>query len=158
MSDDTDMPEIAPPWKGAFLWIEETAPEPGTVLRHEQLYARMGITMPTANTAYHVGERAKLAYFAQLDLLRRELLDELQIDLRSVQGVGYEIVPPSEQTAQAWTDAVREVRRALAKGARRITNVKVDALTDEQRKENSDAIAKLSMLRGLVSQHRRLKP
>jgi hypothetical protein len=75
--------------------------------------------------------------------------------LAPVKGVGYSAGPPEAQTGTAMNLRTREIKASLHKLAREVTNVNQALLNDSQRKENTDAIAKLGALRGLVS--RKLK-
>lgn len=57
-----------------------------------------------------------------------------------------------EQTRLAEQDGMDEVRRALRKMGRRIVHVAIDQLDAGQRRENADALARFSQLRGMVKQ------
>ena len=85
-------------------------------------------------------------------MLRTHLLVEEQIALATIRGYGYRVVPPAEQTRWAETEGIEEVKAAARKMGVRLANVDLTELTDERRKENADALTRLSMLRGMVRQ------
>lgn len=82
--------------------------------------------------------------------LKESLLSNHRIALRLVPSVGYIVTPPEDQTRLALKDHGSEVCNALHRAVQKVTFVRMDGLTEEQRKENTDAQAKLVSLRGLV--------
>ncbi len=150
MDDVADL-QLSPVWKQAVRDFLEAHVEPGVVipLRWFEAHFQMeplddGSTL----TAAKFRER-QFQWLRNFDEFRRELLEEHQVCLMSVHGEGYRVVPPGEQTAATQESFEREVKRSYRKAAVRLKNVQVDALTEEQRRENVDAIARLAMLRGM---------
>lgn len=91
----------------------------------------------------------QFAWLRNIEAFRSELLEQHQIFLSSVIGQGYRLVPPREQTASAEDRFQREARKSYKRAATVLKNIRVSELTEAERRENTDAIAKLSMLKGM---------
>ena len=94
----------------------------------------------------------QIEWMSCMTALKRELLETENLALKSVFNVGYEIVHPSEQTEWAMDVATHRIGLAVKEAFMRLRHVRVDELTDEQRKENADAKAKLAALTGMNRQ------
>lgn len=136
-----------PPWKDAVERFIECEFEHAKPIPHEWFYAAFGLIMPQHCETVNAAQQSQLRYLANMDGLKSALLEEHNIAIRAIRGVGYEIVPPKDQTSWAMTEARADLRKALRVGSSRLAFVQADALTDEQRKENMDARAKLSFFR-----------
>jgi hypothetical protein len=97
----------------------------------------------------------QFAFLHHLDALRQELLEQHQLALRNIRGEGYEVVHPNNQVDFAWTTAFTRVRRELGKLASNITHIRHHELSDDKRREHSDAQAKLSSVMGFVDRAER---
>ena len=86
----------------------------------------------------------QFAMLQNMDDLRQELLVEHRLMLKSIRGVGYLVVPPSDQVSVAWGDSFRRLRKEIRSLASNIRHIRHEELTDEKRKEHADASAKLS--------------
>ena len=84
------------------------------------------------------------------------LLENHRTLLRLVAGVGYMVVPPDEQTRRAIQERGAEISRILQRAELEVTHIRSELLTDSQRKENSDAAAKLGALRRLADKRLRM--
>lgn len=102
-------------------------------------------------TADQFRER-QFAWLGNVEAFKAELLRDHQVLLQSVRGEGYRWCPPGEQTRVAQADLERDMRKSFRMTALRLKNVRIGELTDDQRQQNVDAIAKLSALRGTVKQ------
>jgi len=140
-------PKMFPPWKQAEHELLQDDIKPGQIITTEWLEERFGIK-PATTIAQH--DKNKLVFLRQFSDLRDSLLENHRLMLRAVIGIGYTVVQPENQTAVALKDRTAEVRRAMVKLAREISHVRTEQLSDEQRKENTDAIAKVGALRGLI--------
>lgn len=136
--------EFDAPWKRALAAFEKEGHSYGTRLDHEWFYLAMDIKDPKECSGYDAFSKAQFAYMAQLKAFEVELLHEKKMALRSVRGVGYEVVLPGDQTTWAMDKAENDIRQALRKASQRVFHVNLSALTADQRRENSDAQAKLS--------------
>ena len=125
-----------PEWKSVAIALAEEDPEPGTVFTHEFLRQSFGINCGDTVESY---KAAMFDYLQCIENMKSFLLVEHQIALRSVRGEGYVLVPPSQQTEYGVDAGVHGVRKALRKMNSIISNVRLDRLTDEQIRKNTDA-------------------
>lgn len=154
MTEDADDPTaLYPAWRQAEKQLLDSGLAPGQIITHEWLFDAFGLRQATTIEQH---ERNKLAFLRQLTDLRDSLLDKHQLMLRAVAGVGYSVITPDKQTGVAMHDRTKAIRNELAKLCREVSNVRVSELTDDQRKENADAQAKLGALRSMF--RRQLKP
>jgi len=121
----------------------------GDLVPHSWLEQRFG--MPSLRdsqqlTAQEFANR-QFAWLSNIESFKAELLRDHQVCLASVRGEGFRWVPPQEQTRLATTIFEREARKAFASAGQRLKNLRADELSDEQRRENVDAVAKIASLR-----------
>ena len=95
-------------------------------------------------------QRRRLAYMGQTIKLTDYLLEEHQLALKSVRGDGYEIVHPRDQTDWAYRAEVKDMRKVMKRGARRLGNVRLQELSDAGRRENTDRINSMAHLKSMV--------
>lgn len=143
MSDDIE-PKLFPAWRQAEAELLASGVTFGSLINHEWLRQAFGIREPKTIAE---AQRNDLIMLRQTEALRESLLNNHRFMLRPVRGVGYRVVLPEEQTRVAMEDRTREVRSALRKLARELSHVDHTRLNDQQRKENTDAQAKLGALR-----------
>lgn len=150
MSDEQGT-QLHPVWRQAVKDFMIADIEPGYILPHEWLEEHFGMGQlqeGMAYTAAHFRQR-QFEWLRNFEAFRSELLEEHQICLISEHAKGYRVVPPGEQTSIALRKFEQEIKRSFRVAALRTKHVQLDALTDDERKENIDGIAKLSMLRGM---------
>lgn len=124
----------------------------GDLVSHEWLENHFGMLSlgdSQRMTAEAFRER-QFAWLAAIEAFKAELLRDHQVLLQSVRGQGYRWAPPAEQTGIATKDFERDAKRAFKSAGQRLRHVRSDELTDEQRREHSDAVAKISILRGMT--------
>ena len=92
----------------------------------------------------------QFAWLANIEAFKSELLTQHNVCLESVRGEGFRWVPPGEQTGVATREFERDARRTFRAVGQRLKHVRIDELSDAQRSENMDAIAKISQLRGMT--------
>lgn len=117
-------------------WLEEKFGMPG--LRDSQRL-----------TADQFKER-QFEWLANIESFKDFLLKEHQVCLQSVRGKGYRWVPPHEQTDFAVREFERDARRVFRQTGNKLRNLRHTELTDEQRRANMDATAKLATLAGMT--------
>lgn len=157
MSEELDNVELYPSWRQALLHFRETGLTYGDTLLHTWLYEQFECTgLLDPKITWQEAKKLQLKLLSQFTPFRETLLDEDQIDLQSVPGVGYELVPPADQTGRALKDTINEVNKAVRKGVARATNVNTALLTAEQRREHADNLARLGMLRQMSKPARAL--
>lgn len=100
-------------------------------------------------TAEEFKER-QFEWLANIEAFKEYLLKEHQVCLQSVRGKGYRWVPPHEQTALAVREFERDARRVFRQTGSKLRNLRHTELTEDQRRANIDATAKLSALAGMT--------
>lgn len=145
MSGD-DAPKLYPAWRQAEADLLASGLAHGSLITQEWLDAAFGLKPPKTIAE---AERVQLVRLRQTQALRESLLENHRMMLRPVKGVGFTVIPPDQQTRVAVADRTREVKAAMVKLAREISHVDTSKLTDDQRKENTDAQAKLGALRAM---------
>ena len=145
MSDEA-APTLYPAWRQAEADLLAQGVTYGSLITREWLDAAFGIREPRTIAE---AERAQLVRLSQTQALRDSLLQNHRMMLRPTKGVGFTVVPADQQTRVAMDDRTREVKSALSKLAREISHVDLTKLDDAQRKENTDAQAKLGALRSM---------
>lgn len=151
MAESTGEITLFPQWRQAVKDFLGAGFSAGDVIPRAWLEEHFGMSaldeakplLPAAYNARH------FVWLRNLEALRSELLERHQIYLSTVIGEGYRIVPPSEQAAAAQDKFDREAKKSYRVAANTLKNIKVSELTDAERRENLDAIAKLSMMRGM---------
>lgn len=153
MSDESEV-TLYPAWKQAVADFLAAGFKPGDLIPHAWLAEHFGMPTLAESARLTVTEfqDRQFEWLSNVESLKQELLEGHQIYLSSVHGQGWRWVPPHEQTKTAMKKFEREAGKAFRQAGSRLTNLQVDALDDKQRRENVDAIAKLSMLRGMHRQ------
>lgn len=123
----------------------------GDIIRHEWLEQHFGMPSLSANKPMTPAEfqERQFAWLSNIEAFKAELLETHQIFLETIFGQGYRVASPREQTALALERFEREATKSYRKAARAVKNVRLSELTESERRENSDAIARLSLLRGM---------
>ncbi|MBH2008210.1 MAG: hypothetical protein I8H71_00785 [Xanthomonadaceae bacterium] len=142
---------LFPIWRQAVQDFLAARFDWGSMVSHEWLeraFAMDPIADDAALTAQQFRDR-QFVWLQAIEAFKAELLEDHQILLASVRGEGYRVVPPGEQTSLTTEKFESDAKRVYRKAAVRLKNVQVSELSDSQRRENSDAIARLAMLRGM---------
>lgn len=150
MADKVEL-MLSPIWKQAVKDFLAANLPPGTVIPlnwFEGHFQMEPLDDIATLTAVEFRQR-QFTWLRNMEEFKRELLEEHQICLLSVHGEGYRVVPPGEQTAATTDRFEREVKKAYRQAAVRLKNVQIDRLTEAERRENVDAVAKLAHLRGM---------
>lgn len=141
---------LFPRWKQAvadFL----TEHKYGDLVSHEWLAEHFGITSLEGQRLTEAQfKRRQFDLLANVEQFKHELLTKHQIYLQPVRGSGYRWATPGEQTALATKEFERDAGKAFRAVGQRLRNVRLHELSDDQRRENSDAVAKVSQLRGMT--------
>lgn len=142
---DTTRKEM--PWREAVDAFIAAGFAPGDVIKHIWFYDAFHLVPPANCRTVQDAQQSQLRYLSNIDALKAELLEEHQIALRSARGVGYEIVPPSEQTSWAMDEARQDFRKVLRTSTARLAYIQLECLTDAEKKANLDARAKLAFFK-----------
>ena len=143
--------ELYPPWRQALTEFLKEGLKPGDVLTHDRLFEAFSITKPQKDTRLEDAQKLQLQFLGQFQKLQDALLCEHQIALRSQSGVGYEVVPPGEQTGWAYGDGQRRMDKEFRRMAKLLLNVNHLELSMSQRRESADRLAKVAAMRGMVT-------
>lgn len=119
---------------------------PGQVISHEWIDDHLRLN---SSDPLYAWQR-----FGRICQFKATLMEEHKIHLRSIRGIGYEVIAPQEQTKTAVDDAMRTIGMTLGKAAKRLMNVDVAQLDDSGKKENSDAMSRIAALNGMASHSR----
>lgn len=124
----------------------------GDLVGHDWLETRFG--MPSMGdsrslTVEQFRER-QFEWLANVEAFKAELLRDHQVCLQSVRGRGYRWVPPHEQTGLAMEELGRGVQKVFRGAGQKLRHLRITELTDDQRRDNLDQVAKLSALHGMA--------
>lgn len=124
----------------------------GDLVPHDWLEAHFGmLTIEDGERLTAAAFKARqFAWLANIEAFKSELLTGHQVCLESVRGEGFRWIPPGEQTGMATKEFERDARKTFRAVGQRLKHVRLGELSDSQRGENTDAIAKVSQLRGMT--------
>lgn len=147
--------KLFPAWKQA---VQDFLAEfkYGDIVSHDWLVARFGLPLPDDHMSAAAFQARQFEWLSSIEGFKTTLLNDHQVLLQSVRGEGYRWVPPAEQTKAATRDFERDATKAFRNAGTRLRHVRLGELSDDQRRENVDALAKLSHLRGSVRKELRL--
>ncbi len=155
MADDSDV-LLYPAWREGVKRFLAQGYQEGDEIKHEWFYEAFGLDMPQPETPLRQAERTKLQFLSAFEELRAELLEKHQIALANVRGYGYRVVPAVQQTRWAEAECVEQVKSAMRKMGERLSNVNMARLDADQRKENADALARLSMMASMLKRAKQI--
>lgn len=149
--DEREETTLLPEWRQAVEDFLSAGFNQGDLVTHAWLEQHFGMPALAENKPMLPAEWnvRQFAWLRNVDAFKAELLERHQICLTTVIGHGYRIVPPREQTELAQDKFEREAKKSYRRAATTLKHVRVSELTDDERRENLDAIAKLAMLRGM---------
>ncbi|NYT81446.1 hypothetical protein H0A70_08080 [Alcaligenaceae bacterium] len=142
---------ILPSWKQAAQdFMREF--KYGDIVSLSWLEARFDIPSAADSQRLTAGEfRARqFIWLGNIEAFKDFLLKEHQVCLQSVRGEGYRWVPPAEQTGVAVAEFEQGARRVFRSAGNKLRNLRHTELTDDQRRANMDATAKLAALAGMA--------
>lgn len=142
---------ILPGWKQAAQdFLREF--KYGDIVSHAWLEERFEIPSAADSQRLTASEfRARqFIWLGSIEAFKDFLLKEHQVCLQSVRGEGYRWIPPAEQTSVAVTEFEHGARRVFRSAGNKLRNLRHMELTDDQRRANMDATAKLSALAGMT--------
>ena len=131
---------LYPAWKQARKELKDKGLlAPGTIIPKEVLLDMLGINEATTINQF---QRNQLDFLREFDALRTSLLEDECVMLRAIPGIGYEVIPPEAQTDRAVQDRMYRVKKEVRKMCMELKHVQHDKLSNQQRAENANAIAK----------------
>lgn len=129
-------------------------PQPGALITEAWKLEHFGIKKPISVEDV---SRYQLELLSAFSVFSTTLLVEHQIYLKAAGKGAHVVVSPSEQTEDAMGKRTREMGRSINSLRVELLNVNVGALTQEQRKENSDAQVKAAMIATMFRKAKRLR-
>lgn len=154
-TDTTYIPptEVYPMWTHAVEKIRERfdAESYGLIITHEELKQLMGIQ--PAKTIQEV-KKEQLDYMAGIEKTKQVLLEDYNLCLWRVQGIGYQVIHPEEQIKTAADHYIQKSQKSLSKSMSILTNVDRNLL-DFQDQELQ--LAKMNRIAWIKSAFRRRK-
>ena len=153
MSNENNVVEFFPVWKQALKNYVDSNPQPGSVVTKKWLMDQFRIAEPVTASDLH---EANLEFLQNFSRFKDELLQDYLIALRANHDGGYEVVPPNQQTRMAIEVGIKEIRRSYNKMHLTAACVNKDALTEAERTENTDGLAKIAAMRAMVSRRKLL--
>lgn len=118
----------------------------GDVISMEWLYDSFMIKLPAVGSAETFKE-VSFKFLSCIEGMKEEMLEKHNMMLVSVRGEGYMICHPRDQTPLAMDKLKKKLRKEFRRADHCLTFINMRLLTDDQKKENTNAIAKLSFLR-----------
>lgn len=138
--------KLFPAWKQAVRdFLAEFAY--GDTVTHEWLAEHFGLPLPDEKMSAAAFRARQFEWMAAVEGFKTTLLHDHQVMLQTVWGEGYRWTHPGEQTAAATREFEREAGKAFRAAGSRLRNIRLNELTDDQRRANADAMAKMASLR-----------
>jgi glucokinase len=149
MSDEVELSRY-PSWRQA---VQDCLREfkYGDMISHAWLAEHFG--MPTMGDEVEMTAQDfrshQFEWLSNIESFKNELLRDHSVLLQSVRGEGFRWVPPQEQTRIAEDAFQKDANRAFRSAGNKLRNIRVFELSDEQRRENVDAVAKMAAMKGM---------
>lgn len=120
----------------------------GDIISHLFLSTALGVNV----------EKDPTVYAFRISLFKSHLLTEYKIYLKSIYGKGYRITPPDEQVGEAVQELTKSMSTALSKSRRIAENIRLEELSQPDRKRRIDALTKFDLLtKSFEKRNRELK-
>lgn len=132
-----------PAWQNALALFRKDPFEAGQIVPHAWFDTALMLDR-------FDGKARQLARVKGVQKIKKALLSEDQILLENVVGVGYRVVPSTEQTGLAMKGLARKHAKATISAWNIVNNVQMDKLSDAQRQENIDARGRLAWINGVM--------
>ena len=139
---------LYPGWKEAVRVLVEEGLTFGDTVTKERI-AELANVKPPAGT-YADAKRYDIEVLRVTSEVKAALLTAHSMLLDANGNGAYQVVKPEDQTAVAVDKGTKALKREMVKMAMSAQFVRRDMLTDEQRKENADACAKIAFMAGMV--------
>lgn len=144
---------LYPLWKQAVKTLVDLDPQPGHIVKKQWLNKHFDLEEGSTKEQY---QSYQMQFMKAMSEFRRELLEEHQIALATLPGVGYKILHPREQTGYALTVGMKRLASDIVQMGAMVGNIDASRLTGDEKRENSEARARLSMLAGMVEKTAKL--
>jgi len=116
----------------------------GGKITHKQIKEWMAIPEPTT---IDQAKKADLDYLSGVDKMRMELLEDSNLFLYPVIGMGYEILHPKDQIRKGANKYIRQSQNKLRRSTQVLANVDLDQLDQDSRMLLMEKINRLAFLK-----------
>lgn len=124
----------------------------GDMLSHD--WIKWALDIPKPKTIEQATEQ-QFMLLSRLDAFRDYLLTVRKVALQNIRGVGYRIVPPSEQAQMAAEQAMKLVKRGLDHGDKLMTHTRTSELSTDDQRRHTDAHLRLCGIKDMVRRQKR---
>lgn len=144
MSDDGF--KLSPIWKQAVKEMLDAGLTYGSTVEKEKIIDLCELQRPKT---IEEKERFDLRVLQCISEIKELLLIEHRMMLTTNRDGSYRVVASKDQTNQAVENGVRAITKEMQRMAMAVQYTNTTLLTDDERKRNADAQAKISMLAGM---------
>lgn len=120
----------------------------GDTISHDWLYTHFDMKPPEHGRAADF-QKFQFQFLSYVESFKDYMLEKNKMLLVSSRGVGYLIVEPEAQTVITWDMMTNKMRKELTRAQARLTNILIDALSDEAKRDNANKQATLAALRAM---------
>jgi len=136
-------------WRAALLEFLDENHVPGDIIEHKWFLDHFKMEVPETMSKHEWGKWS-LKFLSYFMPFREHLLKDHFIDLQSIGGDNFQIIPPEEQTRSAVLELGGNYKRIHRRCSNRLRYVNKDKLTQQQLQENADALAKVAQLKAMA--------
>ncbi|MHC1792129.1 hypothetical protein [Solidesulfovibrio sp.] len=134
-------------WQNALVAFGSAEFKPGDIIPMAWFFEHFRVKDPASRQTIGEFQEQQFKFMGEMDRFQKALAEDYDLVLQNVRGEGYRIVPPHEQTDFAMDRVQREFSKAISRAHMRLTHVRLAELSDDQRRQNADAQAKLAAFR-----------
>lgn len=142
--------DLYPNWKNAVRLFIEAEFKYEQLIPHSWFILALNMKKPVDSATFEDGIKFESEYRNQMEMVKKELLREHNIYIENKYGDGYYVIPPEKQTKAALDDMFTSLNKRLNKARRIIKYTNIEALNYEQKRENTDAQVKVSLLKRML--------
>lgn len=142
-----------PSWRQAVDDFLALKAEPGYLLTKAWLVAALRLEEPRS---IEEKERFDLDYLGGVSALRAELLEKHCIAFKAARGEGLQMLTAQEQVEYAMEERDRLIGKALRFGARTLMYLRSNELSQQQRTNHADQLARHAQLASVIKRTRSL--
>lgn len=145
--------EEMPGWRRALRAFVDLGYKPGDIVPGAWLDRELGLERPTSGS-FSDFEKFGLLELRLVSEFRERLLDGYQVALVR-EGRDWRVLTASEQLAIAQEEGRRRMRSAARWQANMLLNTDTAQLTDRERAEHAEALAKMARLKAMTKPEKR---
>jgi hypothetical protein len=144
---------LYPLWKQAVENFLALPHAPGAIIKKSWLADEFGLKAP--ETAQEQKD-FEIEFMRSFNQFRDSILKGHNVCLKTLYNGAYEVVAPQAQTEHAEQVHIKAVHRELSLMMNKMRHVDFEALTDEERRRNADALARAAQLKQTVRGRRQI--